>query len=374
MTENQNSSDTPELRKVSDEELRLILENHEEWIKTNGYKGKQADLRNTDLEGRDFCNANLREVNFKNALLWGVNFKKAFLKEANFQKARLGVANFQKAYLGEANLRKANLTGANLRKANLGGANLQKAKLDDANLQKVNLSLAKLQKANLLRANLQRAILVGTNFQKAILVWAKLQKANLLKSNLQKANFANANLQEANLSEVDLRFANMRNANFRESQVSEVKYKRARGKYRGIRVATCYGSERFKRLAQDQAYIDELAEGKWWEKCFYYIWLIFADCGRTPWYWMAWSAAFAIGFGLIFHSLGAGAFDVKHIFDPKWLVMIYYSVVTFTTLGFGDVVPKTATAAIWVMAEVIIGYLMLGGLISILATIIARRS
>jgi hypothetical protein len=54
--------------------------------------------------------------------------------------------------------------------------------------------------------------------------------------------------------------------------------------------------------------------------------------------------------------------------------MIYYSVVTFTTLGFGDIVPKTNLAALLVMAEVILGYVMLGGLISIFATKLARRS
>ena len=54
--------------------------------------------------------------------------------------------------------------------------------------------------------------------------------------------------------------------------------------------------------------------------------------------------------------------------------MIYYSVVTFTTLGFGDITPKTLEASRWLMAEVILGYVMLGGLISIFANKIARRS
>lgn len=54
--------------------------------------------------------------------------------------------------------------------------------------------------------------------------------------------------------------------------------------------------------------------------------------------------------------------------------MIYYSVVTFTTLGFGDITPLTNEATSWVMAEVITGYVMLGGLISIFATMLARRS
>jgi hypothetical protein len=54
--------------------------------------------------------------------------------------------------------------------------------------------------------------------------------------------------------------------------------------------------------------------------------------------------------------------------------MMYYSVVTFTTLGFGDIKPVTEIAAMVVMLEVVLGYVMLGGLISILANKLARRA
>lgn len=54
--------------------------------------------------------------------------------------------------------------------------------------------------------------------------------------------------------------------------------------------------------------------------------------------------------------------------------MVYYSLVTFTTLGFGDIVPKTGWGMFWVTVEVVLGYIMLGGLISIFATKLARRS
>ena len=53
---------------------------------------------------------------------------------------------------------------------------------------------------------------------------------------------------------------------------------------------------------------------------------------------------------------------------PTWFTFYYYSIVTFTTLGFGDIVPKNILAEILVTIEVILGYIMLGGLISIFAT------
>jgi hypothetical protein len=52
--------------------------------------------------------------------------------------------------------------------------------------------------------------------------------------------------------------------------------------------------------------------------------------------------------------------SVKNFFTPY-----YFSIVTFTTLGFGDVTPLNLSAQILIVVEVILGYLMLGGLLSI---------
>ena len=105
----------------------------------------------------------------------------------------------------------------------------------------------------------------------------------------------------------------------------------------------------------------------------YLIWLIFADCGRSFGIWAAWSILIAIGFSAKYYYLGPNAFKIAHL-SWGFKSVFYYSVVTFTTLGFGDVVPCTTEASIWVSIEVILGYFMLGGLISILATKLARRS
>jgi len=49
---------------------------------------------------------------------------------------------------------------------------------------------------------------------------------------------------------------------------------------------------------------------------------------------------------------------------------------TFTTLGFGDITPNIHSwrAQVIVTFEVVVGYVMLGGLISIFANILARRN
>jgi hypothetical protein len=110
----------------------------------------------------------------------------------------------------------------------------------------------------------------------------------------------------------------------------------------------------------------------------HFLWWLFADCGRSIWRWALWSVFFALYFALNFYLIDyslTGAFAFNEAIQSGPIVsFIYYSVVTFTTLGFGDITPGIEVAQWWVVGEVIMGYLMLGGLISILANKLARRS
>ena len=60
--------------------------------------------------------------------------------------------------------------------------------------------------------------------------------------------------------------------------------------------------------------------------------------------------------------------------DATAFTPYYFSFVTFTTLGFGDVLPKNLAGELWLTLEVVLGYVMLGGLISIFATKVSRRA
>lgn len=53
---------------------------------------------------------------------------------------------------------------------------------------------------------------------------------------------------------------------------------------------------------------------------------------------------------------------------------IYFSFVTLTTLGYGDAVPASLTAQIFVTLQAITGYMGLGGLLSIIGNKMARRA
>ena len=205
-----------------------------------------------------------------------------------------------------------------------------------------------------------------------------LKSAKLLHINLENANLTEANLKKANLSSVTFDQKSL----WKLAKTSHFSLKKLWNqrddilldttiRCKGMNAATCYGSQQFKLFLQDQDFLEEFMEKKWGKEIFF-IWWLFADCGRSLGRWAGWSLLLASLFACLFWNLGPDSFDTQHL-NFNFLTMFYYSVVTFTTLGFGDIIPKTSTAAMCVTIEVIIGYVMLGGLITIFASKLSRR-
>ena len=105
----------------------------------------------------------------------------------------------------------------------------------------------------------------------------------------------------------------------------------------------------------------------------HFTWWLLADCGRGFFRWAYWSFGMVFFFAAVYILFIPNAFEIPHP-GPKAISFLYFSFVTFTTPGFGDITPLQWYAQIIVTIEVILGYGMLGGLISILANKLARRS
>ncbi len=141
----------------------------------------------------------------------------------------------------------------------------------------------------------------------------------------------------------------------------------------------------FKRYVADQQFIRAFQErNPFWAQ----IWRCSSDYGRSLALWAFWSLLIALTFSFVYMPAPT--------WFPEWLKetmphfyqvtvpeadghltfwkSFYFSIVTFTTLGFGDVVASNTSARILVTLEVIFGYIMLGGLISIFANKLASRS
>ena len=124
-----------------------------------------------------------------------------------------------------------------------------------------------------------------------------------------------------------------------------------------------------RRHVLDENYIAEFrAQGRAHEFA-YKLWWLSSDCGRSLTRWTLWSVFIAGVFAGIYTQV-----DLDYGAHETWLSPIYYSVVTFTTLGYGDVLPASVAAQVVAMAEVVLGYVALGGLLAILADKLARRA
>ncbi len=108
--------------------IRLILEDHMEWLASERKEGKKANLVNANLESLDLSGTYLQY-----AELVGANLKGADLSGAN---------------LSNTNLYWSNLSGADLTRANFSGANLEKVDLSYVLIRDTNFYRARLCDVN----------------------------------------------------------------------------------------------------------------------------------------------------------------------------------------------------------------------------------
>lgn len=286
---------------------------------------RKWDLTDADLGGRDLSGADLR-----GAVLFGAQLGGAMLLGANLRGADLREVRAEKANFGRADLSDALLFGAALKGASFVGANLSNADLSGS-----NLSNASLGEANLCGTNLARAVACGASFDNANVAEACFDSCSL-----ERARFSHArNFETASWIDADL----------------------AGGDFRGAHA--------LYRFALDENYLFEFRERNRTHALIYLVWRLTSDCGRSLGRWMLFIGAVAVAFSVAYMHVG-----IDYGANETWLSPLYFSVVTLTTLGFGDALPVTAMAQLTVIAEVVLGYLFLGGLVSILANKLARRA
>lgn len=106
------------MKKISNKELQVILENHVKWLNDNE-GGEKANLRCVDLYGADLGGADLKGADLKGADLRYANLRYANLRHVNLENVNLKGVNLESAELKDTELKGANLNGANLDYATL---------------------------------------------------------------------------------------------------------------------------------------------------------------------------------------------------------------------------------------------------------------
>lgn len=288
-----------------------------------------ADLRNRDLSGRDLSGAQLFKADLRGANLEGANLEGAELSAANLEGAILDAANCRRAGFGGANLDRASMS-----KTDLTEASLTQASLKNANLHCVTLYGCRLREANLEQADLSEA---------------DLRYADLSLTNIYKTNFSNADLRHARLRMM----RRFKTANWIGVDIRDINFA---------------GAYMTRREIIDQNFIKEFRSYNKLSSVLYYPWLWSCDCGRSMFRWLCCIGLLLLVFSFLYTLVGIDYGDYSTKLSP-----LYFSVVTMTTLGFGDVKPITLGGQIMTMFQVTTGYIMLGGLLSIFSNKLARR-
>ncbi len=305
-----------------------------------GVRWSGLDLSGLHFSGQDCSGADLSRCCLDKAVFLGANLRGATLFECSAQQAEFGGAD----------LTGANLVRADLEQACLGQAILNEARFDDANLS--------------------RASLVSVEARDASFSLANLESARLNDACLHGANFAQATLRSAVLDQACVEGAVFLGADMRSCELRHLSGQR-RADWIGVdlRDVDFTGAYLLRRHVRDQNYLHEFRQQSKGHQALYWVWWLTSDCGRSMLRWGLFTGALVMLFAAAYLLV-----DVDYGSHEGFLSPVYFSLVTMTTLGYGDVLPASTPAQIVTMLEVATGYLMLGGLVSILSSKLARRA
>lgn len=281
------------------------------------------------------------------AVLRGVTFAGSdLLAGAVLLGAELDHANLDGASLGNADLRGASLAAVRATDADFSGANLEAASLEGARLQGASFADALLEGADFSAARVGRE----TSFDDRAVYERRLRDAadaGECERQFDAATWVYRQIQT--LARQNALFPMAEQYFYREKDLRR-RYEWARGNY--LRAARSEGAR----------------------------WIM--GYGRSPWRVLGVSAVVVLVCALLFPFVGglqdtvpAEAVTYSLAFPPERSAgrvlgvlgtSLYFSVVTFGTLGFGDVQPVGTAARALAAVETLVGFALVALLISVL--------
>ncbi|MFH1406794.1 MAG: pentapeptide repeat-containing protein [Candidatus Omnitrophota bacterium] len=268
--------------------------------------------------------------------------------------------------MAELNYKDANLAHHNFHKANLKGAVFAHA----------NLSHADLSDADLTDADLTGAILHGANLFRANLRGARLWHTDLSVSNLTEADLTGADFVEAKLHGVRFWRTDLENARFlgKKNFDSGKGFHRMRIDEKSPRAAE-EGYRELKKYFLLHGKYDDASWASYREKCMEmrsllkkkdpsfmpsFLMNILCGYGEIP-HRVMWVALGLIFFyALLFRGFGSLHSSTSQVFTPSFGGYLYFSIVTFTTLGYGDFIPADSLSRLLAGSEAFLGIFTIG--------------
>lgn len=166
-------------------DLQKLLDDHREWLDSQGTRGKQARLENAalpqcDLRGADLRYAVLTGARLTRARLAGANLAFADLRNVDLSYADCERACLDSALVSGAALEGTTLEGASLQHASFSGTNLRYARCQNADFSSARLHKSQFNHANLSHARFAGATLDETDLMNAILTGVLFEGATLI--------------------------------------------------------------------------------------------------------------------------------------------------------------------------------------------------
>ncbi len=388
---------------------------HTKLLKANLHKANlfKADLPEANLIEANLTEANLIETNLRNSDMSKVHASYAILRNST-----LANSDLSEAQLNGANLETDDLSNCDLSSTNLKGANLKNTKAVNADFSYANLENADMREINAVNADFSHA-----NLHNAILSKATLKGADFSYTDLTGADFSDATMEDCIFHGTDVKDMELINAGVRYAREweysknliplkNEKKGKECE-KNRNWREAFIEFSHASK-IYNDLSYYfkdrgrggkeDEFLKKKWkmnkkageaflrfnsrdireeekkllldvfslswnsrkslkilkiwmWLKIKYYnilAWGLFTDFMKVLWV----SGIVIFIFSLLYWGFNSVTSSVSTSITFK--EALYFSIVTFTTLGYGDYYPKHCAAFQYLAAsEAILGMILM---------------
>jgi Ion channel/Pentapeptide repeats (8 copies) len=297
--------------------------------------------------------------------LQGSDFKGWWLQGANFMH---GSTRKNNTYInfGKVHLEDANFEWANLRNSVFAGAEMNGAKFWSANAED----------AEFVGTHLESADLSVAHFDNSDFSGAFLKNAKIISSHINGANFAHADIQgcSARSAIVD------GETNLAYCQVNRFSIQKLFTDFNNVALSSIRidpGTEQLLEYNIRRMNWEEWYKNHWLLKWPVRLFWCFSDYGINTWRIIGWFFGLAVVFAGIYYiwalanppGIVHGLINGQEGLVPVWLLpfrSIYFSIVTMTTLGFGDM--HANCQSFWghllITFQVLLGYVLLGALVT----------
>jgi hypothetical protein len=262
---------------------------------------------------------------------------------------------------------------------NFSNATFNRCKFDSCFIQNKDLS-----KCSFTMSEFIKCSFFGCDFSSAEMYGIKITGGSLDNCSFIDSNLNSSELSSCKLTSVDFTHAQMNQATLKNMSIEKITIVPVKNKllspikhfHLGLRLDNIYGNALLEKSLKDTVYIEAVSER---HPKLYRLWLLSSDCGRSILRWLFLVMLLVFMFASIYTAIGAESFTINEELKgfeqntlSQFIMFTYYSVVTLTTLGFGDISPKETLSMIFVVLEVFLGYITLGALITIFANKLGR--